>query len=198
MRFKFVLNAIFILVISGSIFGQSRENLIQGDIDHGFYISLPTKLTVLDGVLTPLPGARAGWIIDHTFSIGAAAYFMLDKNETDFVVSERPAEILLTYGGLQLMYIGNSNRLFHYEVGTLIGFGGLNYSDRGTDYDLPNSSHIFVMEPEAGLVLNIASFAQVSAGLSYRWVVGNLQEEVVKDSDLSSLAMSLVLSLGAF
>jgi hypothetical protein len=198
MRFRFVLNAILILVISGSAFGQSRVNLVQGDADHGFYVSLSTKLTELDGVLTPIPSARAGWIIDHTFSIGGAAYFMLDKNETDFVVSGRPVEILLTYGGLELMYIGNSSRLFHYEVGTLMGFGGLNYSDRGTGLDLPNSGHIFVMEPEAVLVLNITDFVQVSSGLSYRWISGNLQEEVVKDSDLSGLGVSLGLSFGMF
>ncbi|UCG61136.1 MAG: hypothetical protein JSV52_12520 [Candidatus Zixiibacteriota bacterium] len=197
MRFKFVLSAVLMAAISVSASGQARQNLVQGQIDHGFYVGSSTKLTDLDGVFTPIPGARAGLIIDRTFMIGAAAYFMLDKNETDFVVNDRAVEILLTYGGLQLMYAGNSDRLFHYEAGTLIGFGGLNYTDRGTDLNLTNSSHIFVLEPEAALVLNVTDHVQVSSGLSYRWIVGNLEEEVVKDSDLSGPALSLMLSVGA-
>ncbi|UCE23921.1 MAG: hypothetical protein JSU74_11560 [Candidatus Zixiibacteriota bacterium] len=197
MRFKFVLSIVIIVAICGSASGQVRQNLVQGDIDHGFYVGSSIKLTELDGVFTPIPGARAGLIIDRTFTIGAAAYFMLDKNETDFVVNDRAVEILLTYGGLELMYAGNSDRLFHYEAGTLIGFGGLNYTDRGTDLDLPNSSHIFVLEPEVAVVLNVTDHVQVSSGLSYRWIAGNLEEEIVKGSDLSGPTLSLMLSVGA-
>ncbi len=198
MRFTSALTLIVILVFSVTTFGQDRKTLIQGDIDHGFYAGQSTKFTAVDGAFAPMLGGRAGWIIDHTFVIGGAGYSMLDKIETDFILSERPVEILLAYGGLQLMYIGNSHQLVQYEVGTLIGFGGLNYRDRGTDADLPNSDHIFVMEPEAVLVMNITQFLQVSSGLSYRWVSGIDHEEVARDSDLSGPAVSLMLSLGMF
>ncbi|MEE8575636.1 MAG: hypothetical protein V3T31_00130 [candidate division Zixibacteria bacterium] len=198
MRFTLVLTLIFILVFSVTTFGQGRKTLIQGDIDHGFYVSQSTKFTGIDGEFAPLLGGRAGWIIDHTFAVGGAGYSALDKIDTDFLVSERPVEILLAYGGLQLMYIGNSHQLVQYEVGTLVGFGGLNYRGSADDADLPNSDHIFVIEPEAVFSLNITDYLQVSSGLSYRWVSGIDYDEVVKDSELSGLATSLMLSFGKF
>lgn len=198
MRFTVVLTLIFILAFSVTTFGESRETLVHGDIDHGFYVSQSTKFTSIDGEFAPMLGGRAGWIIDHTFAIGGAGYSMLEKTETDFLVSDRPVEILLAYGGLQLTYIEKSHRLVHYEAGVLIGFGGLNYRGPAADADLPNSDHIFIMEPKAAVVLNVADFLQVSSGLSYRWVSGVDHEEVVRNRDVSGLTISLMLSFGKF
>lgn len=198
MRFMLVLTLIFILVLSVTTFGDDRVTLVQGDTDHGYYVSQSTKFASIDGEFTPLLGGRAGWIIDHTFTIGGAGYSMLDKNETDFLVSDRPVEVLLAYGGLQLFHIGNPHRLIHYEAGTLIGFGGLNYRGSANDAALPNSDHVFVIEPEVAIVLNVATFAQISSGLSYRWVSGIDHDEVIRDSELSGLAVSLLLTFGKF
>ena len=113
-------------------------------------------------------------------------------------MNDNPAEILLSYGGLQFMYIGNSSNLFHYEAGALIGFGGLNYFDRGANINLPNSGHIFVLEPEVSSVLNITDYIQISMGLSYRLIVGNLEKEVITDGDISGFAASFAFSFGSF
>jgi len=198
MKSLIILMMIFILVFFGSTFGQDLETLVDGEVDHGFFISQSTKLTKIDGKFTPILGFRMGWIVNHSFVIGAAGYSMLDKNETDFIVSEQAVEILLAYGGLQLSYINNSNKLIHYEIGTLIGIGGLNYRDHSSGSGLPNSDHIFVIEPEVVSVLNISKSARISSGLSYRWINKIDFEEVVKNSDLSGLTVSLNLSIGAF
>lgn len=198
MKLISVIAVVCILALSTATFGRDSETLIRGDIHHGFYLGQSTKFSSIEGEFAPLMGGRAGWIIDRTFIIGGAGYALLDKVDTDHLVSGEPVEIMLAYGGLQLLYVVNPQRLVQYEVGTLVGFGGLNYRGSADEADLPNSDHIFVIEPEVIVGMNITNYVRVSSGISYRWVSGLEFEDVVEGSDVSGLAVSLMLNFGSF
>ena len=106
------------------------------------------------------------------------------------------------YGGLELEYIIQSDRLIHSSVCMLIGAGGVSYrhelldDDSWDEWNSPSDA-FFVFEPSANVELNIISFFRINAGVSYRFISGaNLDD--LKNNDLAGPSATLTLKFGKF
>ena len=197
MKLRLFITLVILLAASTDAFGRRQETLIHGRVDHGGYGSFGSKFTTVNDKAEVLLGARGGWILDHTFSLGLAGYGLLTPVSTHYPVSGRPMRLEFGYIGVELAWIINSDRLIHYEVSTLIGHGGIHYYGTHGDDD-PRDDGFFVVEPGARVVLNIWTFCRASAGVSYRWVDAVDFEEALSDSQLSGPAISLMLNFGQF
>jgi hypothetical protein len=191
------IGAIITVVMLGwsVVFGQS-ENLIEGNIESGGFGGPVLKITPLAGATGVLVGGRGGWIINHTFVVGGGGYGLVNNILADTPGPNGGRYIDFGYGGVELEYIMQSERLVHFSVGVLIGGGGVGYRD---EYNATygDSRGFFVMEPWGEVHLNIVRFFRISAGASYRWVTG-ADSPVASDSRLSGVAGILTFRFGSF
>ncbi len=159
-------------------------------------------------------GARGGWIINSTFSIGGGGFGMVSKftvddySNSEILDSEvwEIPNLQLGYGGFFLEYTHNSEEFLHLTVNTLIGAGGASYtsqskSESQNNYNNPTYNHensaFFVLEPGLTIELNILPFFRISSGISYRFVSG-LNLTRTTNSDLQSISYSLAFKFGKF
>lgn len=197
-----------IMLLSVSVFAQEEETLLEGKIDHGGFGGPMVKFSTIKNDFALLVGGYGGWLINHTFLIGGGGYGLSTRINASPSAQNKYGEgeqlkLMFGYGGGVLEYVNRSNRLIHYSVSTLIGAGGVTYTERNQyNYDDGNehkgpTDAVFVLEPAANIELNVASFFRINAGASYRMVSG-VNLEGLKNSDLSGPSMNLALKFGVF
>jgi len=199
---KIFLSIITIILISTSQLFSQEETLIgNGEVSHGGFGGPVIKFTQVKGEPGVLVGGRGGWIINHSFVIGGGGYGLVNKIEAnnDFL-GLRPY-LNFGYGGVELEYIIQSDKLLHFTVCTLIGGGAVSYrehlwDDSWDEWNSPNDA-FFVLEPSAGVELNIISFFRVNAGVSYRFISGADFDDL-KNNDLAGVSAFLTLKFGKF
>jgi len=199
---KIFLSIITIILISTSQLFSQEETLIgNGEVSHGGFGGPVIKFTQVKGEPGVLVGGRGGWIINHSFVIGGGGYGLVNKIEAnnDFL-GLRPY-LNFGYGGVELEYIIQSDKLLHFTVCTLIGGGAVSYrehlwDDSWDEWNSPNDA-FFVLEPSAGVELNIISFFRVNAGVSYRFISGADFDDL-KNKDLAGVSAFLTLKFGKF
>ncbi|MCE5249826.1 hypothetical protein LLG96_06350 [bacterium] len=201
-------------VLAAPVFAEEEETLFSGysgNFVPGGFISPDFKVTPINGKTELLVGGRGGWIINHSFSIGAAGYGLVTipkapkvaRIAEDDVTGElRDMRIGMGYGGLQLEYVFMPQKLVHASISTLVGGGGIGYFDIDDDDDdhdsgLEESDGFFVFEPAVEGTVNVTKYFRISAGVSYR-VIGGLDVKGLETSDLQGLAGSLTFRFGVF
>jgi len=115
-----------------------------------------------DDVTTSVGGGGA-LIIDNFFIGG---YGIGTVNEDIFDDIDR---IELAHGGFWLGATYPSNKLVHLYSSVRVGWGGV---DIELDNDPDSFDGVFVVEPEAGLELNVFKFFRIAATVGYRYVDG--------------------------
>jgi hypothetical protein len=202
-----------IIFTSACTFAQEETLIGNGEVSNGGFGGPVVKYTQINSKSAVLVGGRGGWIINHSFIIGGGGYGLVNNIQSNSTIwspffNDKPY-INFGYGGLELEYIIQSDKLLHFSVITLIGAGGVSYRDNlwddewdndsdddDDDWDSPNDE-FFVFEPGANLELNIASFFRINAGVSYRFISGvNMVD--LSNNDLAGPAASLTLKFGSF
>lgn len=146
---------------------EDAKTLLSGKIEHGGYGGPQVTLSGVNGEFSILTGIRGGWIINHTFVLGAGGYNL--QNEVKADVESRNLE--MNYGGLHFEYIVHSDRLIHYYFQSLIGTGKVNYSgNEFVNNEDSESDWFWVIQPAFYIELNIVKFFRTSVGISYRYV----------------------------
>jgi hypothetical protein len=196
------------LILSFQLFAQEETLVGNGEVTHGGFGGPVIKYTQIKGEPAILVGGRGGWIINHTFIIGGGGYGLANdiRANNPLIVAPGITKPYLNfgYGGLELEYIIESDKLLHFSVYSLIGAGSVSYraglfNHNETDWDHSGSPNdaFFVFEPAANVELNIISFLRINAGVSYRFVSG-VNFDDLENSDLAGLSANLTLKFGAF
>jgi hypothetical protein len=175
--------AALVLAAAGSPLAAQEETLVGGEMTSGGFGGPVIRVTGVAGETAALMGGRGGWIINHAFVLGAGGYGLV----TDLDVAGDRVDF--GYGGLVLEYVNRPMRLVHFTLATLIGGGGVNSQllDDG----------VFVIEPEAGVELNVTSFFRLHGSAGYRFV-SDVDFTGLTDGDLSGAFGSLMLKFGKF
>ncbi len=184
-----------------------EQTLINGPIESGGFGGPVVKFSQVNNKFAVFAGGYGGWVINHSFLIGGGGYGLVNNIAASpaaqaYFGTTNDLRTQFGYGGLVLEYIAMPEDLVHFTVSTLIGGGGVDYAYR---YDLFNSNYdesghasaCFVLEPSAGLELNITQFFRINAGASYRLVRGT-DLPGISDTDLSDLSGYLTFKFGKF
>lgn len=189
------------IVLTAPLIAQEETLLDMEDIEHGGYGALVIKFTSINNQFALLVGGRGGWIINHAFVLGFAGYGLVNNVPSYITGPFGERYFDFGYGGLDLEYVFNSDRLFHLSIHTLIGGGAVGY--RGTmngNWD-PDASHmedgVFVVEPGMNIDFNIIRWFRLSAGASYRYVRGT-STGISTNKDLSGPSAQLTFRFGDF
>lgn len=159
------------------------------DLHSSGFGGLEIKMTQLNNDMTILVGAKGGWTMNRTFTIGLAGFGTVYSPEVNYSSAELSLEgqtynkeydskLRMGYGGLFLEYIHNSNAAIHFTANTIVGFGGMIFMDE--DHDWYNDHNIeiekqpaaafFVVEPGLSVEFNILKFMRIGAIVSYRYM----------------------------
>jgi hypothetical protein len=196
------------LIFFFQVFAQEETLLGSSEVTHGGFGGPVIKFTQIKGDPAVLVGGRGGWIINHTFIIGGGGYGLVNDINANHPLIILPgitkSFLNFGYGGLELEYIIESDKLLHFSVYSLIGAGGITYREglfnhNDTDFnhwDSPSDA-FFVFEPAANVEVNIISFFRINAGISYRFVSG-VNFDDLQNSDLAGLTAGLTLKFGVF
>ena len=184
-----------------------EQTLISGPIENGGYGGPVVKFTRVSDKFAVLVGGYGGWLINHTFMIGGGGYGLANsihasRTAQTYYGTGDNLRTQFGYGGLVLEYIGIPDNLIHYSVSALIGAGGVSYNYLYDMYlpSFENTEHAspcFVLEPSAGVELNVTPFFRMNASVGYRLVRGT-DLPGITDADLSDLSGYLTFKFGKF
>lgn len=176
-----------LLAWASPLYAQEKT-LVSEDFHSGGFGAPVVKFSEVANEFAVFAGGRGGWIVNHTFVIGAGGYGL--ANDIRFSDSLVGRDVEFGYGGLELEYINSSDELVHFTVYLLIGGGGLS----GTVLE---EESVFVLEPALNGELNITKFFRLNAGVGYRWVAA-VDNPGYDDGDFSALYGQVTAKFGAF
>lgn len=199
-KFAFV---VLLLAINYSLFGQ--EETLVGDKTHNGGFGGPViKIGQVNNQFGLFIGGRGGWIINHSFSIGGGGYGLVNAVTAQSSASGETDEITIGYGGVELEYIINSDKLTHFSIYSLFGAGGYNYRnvyenrEGENDSGVCDSETFFIVEPSVNLEINFSKFFRMSFGAGYRFVAGKSNTGFIGGSDLSGFSGTIAFKFGRF
>lgn len=183
--------------------GQERpvETLITGEIDSGGFGGPVLKFADLDDRLGMLAGFRGGWIIDHSFVLGAGVYGLANPGDFGHLTPDPEgwrSRLFMGYGGLELEWIIASHEVVHLSLQSLIGAGGVGYEYDGSPCcEDETADAFFVVEPGANVELNVHRVFRLGLGGSYRFVRDVGLSGLVNET-LEGPAAVVTLKFGSF
>jgi len=164
------------------------------------------QLTRIGNKFANLAGGRGGLIVNDSFVIGGAGYGLVYPSRRaslsgDVYTGSEPW-MNFGYGGVLLEYHIMPKSLINFSVGTILGGGGMSFSDRSRNSDGNNSDRhpqkiFFVLEPEVGAYLNVTRFCRIGVLASYRFTNGANTDEF-RDKDFRSFGGSVAAEFGWF
>lgn len=164
----------------------------------GAYGALQGKLSAIDGKLAVMTGGYGGVFLNKKILLGAGAYSLANKMKVN---GSGDREWGFWYTGGVFEYVHNSDKLFHWSAGALIGGGGISDredidDDKGRDR-VHASNAVFVAEPFVNAELNITPYIRLIAGGTYRRVFG-AGNVGITDNKLSAPSFHLGIKAGIF
>ena len=160
-----------------------------------------------------LVGFKAGWLINHRFSMGLAGYGLVTEVNNpayDTYLQQsgqiilQPGQFEMGYGGLLLEPIIAYKSPVHVSLPVLIGAGGCTYqrvtpptlwSDSLSYVD--DSQAFFVVEPGIDVELNVTRYLRLGLGGSYRLTSDMELPATAKDA-LHGFNAALTVKVGVF
>jgi hypothetical protein len=191
---------VLILLCVGLSFAFAQEEtLIKGPIESGGFGGPVIKAGSFNGEAAILVGGRGGWIINHSFIIGGGGYGLVNDVKAKVLGPYGERYLNFGYGGLELEYVSEPDRLINYSFQTLIGAGGLSWRDENIQVGMRNSDSdtFFIVEPGVNATLNVTTYFRISGGVSYRFISG-VQSPASSNADLSGPSGVLTFRFGKF
>jgi len=196
--------ALLLFILISSVSAQEETLLADGEVVHGGFGGPVIKFAQIYDNFGVLVGGRGGWIINHCFSIGGGGYGLANNIDGTKMFDGKKMLLNFGYGGFEMEYIADWDKLIHFSFSCLIGAGAVshrrNWDDDWDDWD-DDAEHeadvFFVAEPAANIELNIISFFRINLGAGYRFISG-VNENNLKNADFAGPSVNLTFKFGKF
>lgn len=148
----------------------------------------------LSGSAAVLAGGQGGMVISDNFIVGGGGYGLVNKVSPK-LSNGNEGTYSLGYGGFLLGYAFPGDKIVHPHLSVLMGWGGVEV--RNTDLQKVNRQEFFILNPRAGIELNITAFLRVIISAEYRWITDFNNQESVSD-DIKGPGGNITLWFGYF
>jgi len=173
------------------------ETLFSSEVSHGGYGAPRFVYGRVAGQDAALVGGEGGWIINHSFIIGAAGYGLATQQAMPGALGTTD-DLEFGYGGGMIGYTLFPEKLIHGTLTLLAGAGGVGSRSR-TNMGMSSNvaDAVFVLEPTATLELNMVQFMRAGLAVSYRYVTG-VDAAGLSNKDFTGFTGSFVMKFGKF
>ena len=187
---------LFCIFISMPLLAQ-EETLIDDGFHSSGYGGPVWKMGLINGHLGLFSGGRGGWIINHIFVIGGGGYSQVLDVETDYVsVNEKPLYLNVSYGGFEMEYIHQSDKLIHWTIHMMIGSGKVKLKEHNPN-EAVETDNFFMIEPSFNVDMNISTWFRIELRVSYRLAMG-VDLTGIGSSDICGPSGLVILKFGDF
>lgn len=184
-------------VLTAAIAVQAQETLVGDGFHSGGYGGPVWKVGSVNGKTGLFAGGRGGWIINHKFVIGGGGYGIITEVETELTSADGKTLFLdMDYGGFEMEYIHNSDKLIHWTFHTMLGSGSVKLVENDPRNHIDDDK-MFIIEPSLNVVFNIMSWFRIGVGMSYRAVFG-VEMADISSADLGGPSGLIILKFGSF
>lgn len=162
----------------------------------GAYGALNGKVTTFDGKFAVLSGGYGGVFLNKKHLLGLGGYSLNNRIRTG--VDNRDWN--MWYCGAVYEYVFNTDKLFHFSAGALLGGGGVSQRThfRHDRDNVHGSSGFAVAEPFINAEMNISKYIRVFAGGSWRQAFGTNSGVGISDAKISAPSFQLGVKAGIF
>jgi hypothetical protein len=187
--------------------GSSQGPMTVERVESGFLVAPDFKVTDIDGRVSELAGAYAGWLSDRTLFVGGGGYWLANRSR----------DRQMAYGGLVVGWFAGADRRVGFGAKGLVGggratlvrtFGDIfDYGDRdvrrlevsapGFALLVPPHTNVrvrddfFVAEPEATVTVGLTRHLRLTAGAGYRLIAGARGARDRLDGATGSVALQI-------
>ena len=221
IKHTLAISSAFAIMASNSLMAQEApaepRTLFGSNSEHrnGGWGGPAVALTEVMGKPALLTGLKAGWIIDHRFTLGIGGYGMVtdvpNKGYDAYLVDNgeevrRTSQFRMGYGGLLLEPVIAYKSPVHVTLPILIGAGGCAY-ETSTRWESGDSTHyddwrdqgqaFFVLEPGVELELSLVRILRVGIGASYRYTT-DIELPATPVDALRGFNTSFTIKVGRF
>jgi hypothetical protein len=205
----------FLLLIAMAVPGlaQDDETLLPTEFRSGYFGGPVVKATTMSDEFALTVGARGGWVVNRSVVLGGSAHYLINSVTVETQVPDTVGsvdalidttfDIMVIYGGAEIEYVSESQKLLHYTAAMLVGAGLVEYKDydcavceedEDTDVD---ADIFFVVEPSVHAMLNVTPMLRIGLGASYRYAY-DVEIRGVENEDLSGWSGVLTVKIGRF
>jgi len=184
---KFAFTAVLVAAAALSVFAQKEQTILgsSGLRFSGAWGTSTTNLTFYGDESSVTTGGYGGLEFGKTLLVGWGGF----SNSSDFKIVESATEnIRLNYNGLVLGYAPKVHVAIHPQFMLMTGGGNVRVAGEGSD-------GVFVVQPSAGVELNVLRWFRIGIDGGYRFVSGS-DFSGFKDSDLSAPFGQLTFKFG--
>lgn len=171
------------------------QTLFNNSYRKGFYLGPVLEFTGSSDLASTGAGGSIGMVLDH-FNFGL--YALAGSDHDDWLFADHPDRLELAHGGLEVFYHTNPAKLFHPYFGLRAGYGAVNIDLEDDAFDEDDFDEVWVLSPQVGLELNVASFFRITGYGAFRWVDGVNSFQNFSDSDLRGFTAGISLKFGWF
>lgn len=181
---------------------QQIKTVFQSNKRDGFYGSISSGYSPIDGKHGMVFSSRGSWIMDHWFAVGIGGTGFVnnvDQLSADLsgYLSSDETGLAGGYGGIYLEPMLGPLKPVHLSFPVLFGAGGLtSYTTyHHTYYDIED--YFFVIEPGIELEVNFTRWLRVAAFTTYRFT-SDITIENVNSNALRTWSAGLNFKVGLF
>lgn len=188
---------LLVLLCSMPLFSQEEEVIFDKARVQGGFGGPTIEWTWMNGQSGVMAGGGGGVILNNFFFGG----FGQGGSYAEQVINDRQYPINFGFGGLWLGYVVPSPKAIHFFSSLKIAGGGISITEGREDHgDTLFDEAVFVMQPEAGVEVNMFKWFRIALTANYRIVSGIQPEHLagLSNSDFNAAGMTLTLRFGKF
>lgn len=202
-----------ILAVTVSFTYAQEENNQNNDLQtifsknkgNGGYGAFSLGYSQIDGKDAFITGARAAFIVDHSFAIGLSGSGFVNDLNYEEIIDGNPANIGLAggYGGLFIEPVIAPRFPVHLSFPVLFGIGGIAkvensnwWEDHYYNYNSESDVYL-VFEPSVELELNLTKFMRMAGFVSYRFT-SDIELAGINPDVLKGWNVGMTFKLGKF
>ena len=196
---KKILCIILLCSVFHSLAAQEKkeETLFSGKVDNGWAVGSYAGLSVFDNQISIIDGFRAEWIINKNWFVGWQSYESMGNN-LDAPIASQSEKISMDikYRGLIVGRLFRSEKLVHWGIEGLVGWGTIDYDQDNSDREW-DEDYFFTAQPSVFAELNVVTWFRIRGNAGYR-IARGVSMEGLENSDICGPMGGITFRFGKF
>ena len=200
MKVNIYLLLFFLIFGVNQVFSQ--EVLLDKALSVSGFMSISPSVSDFNGNFAFSQGASAAAIFNQKFYVGFFAESLWTSKDHGLFQNNDCCEPAFGAAGLMVGSIIQPEKLIHFDIRTEIGLGALRIGDASQQvilFDDFESDYepVFVVQPSAGVEINITKFFKINTHVGYRYV-GYVDDVSYEVNSLNGITGQIGLVFGWF